>query len=226
MQQHPIPQNITGFEFKLVGFLTLKQFSYLATAGVISFILFVATGSFLKWLFIIPIAFFALALTFLPVNGVSFDKWIVLFLRSITSPSKRIWRKEPIQISFLAPQFSRYLRRPAGQPTPTTKYGIESYLAQVKTEKKADRLDALELTKVNMLDFGEEKKMSVIREEPKIAVPSAEPVQTAPEQKPLKSAPHPLKETEHHKKPTSVKEKLEQVKESFSGLAHVEKESK
>jgi hypothetical protein len=225
MQQHPVPQNITAFEFKLVGFLTLKQFGYLATAGVISFIFFVATASFLKWLFIVPIASFALALAFLPVSGVTFDKWIVLFLRTVANPSKRVWRKEPVQISFLAPQFSRYLRRPANQPTPTTHYGLESYLSQLKAEKKGTRLDTLESTKLAMLDFGEEKEISVIREGPKVAAISKEIITPDSEQKPTPAVPRPLKHEEPAKKPVvDAKTKMGEIKETFSGLAHTDKE--
>ncbi len=225
MQQHPVPQNITGFEFKLVGFLTLKQFGYLATAGVVSFIFFVATASFLKWLFIVPIASLALALAFLPVSGITFDKWIILFLRTLASPSKRVWRKAPVEISFLAPQFSHYLNRPAGQPTPTTKYGLESYLSQIKAEKKVDRLDSLESTKLAMLDFGEEKGMSVIREEPKVAPVSQEIVTPTSDQKVAKAAPRPLGQEQHATKVVGdVKAGVEKIKDSFSGLARTEKE--
>src|SRR4030042_161208 len=112
MQQHPVPQNITGFEFKLVGFLTLKQFGFLAAAGILSFILFLSGLGIFKWLFIFPIVLLGLASAFMPVNGIPFDKWVFLFFKMITSPSKRVWRKEPKELSFLAPQFSRYLRRP------------------------------------------------------------------------------------------------------------------
>ncbi|EKD47460.1 MAG: hypothetical protein ACD_66C00049G0001, partial [uncultured bacterium] len=28
MEQHPVPQNVTGFQFKLIGDITLKQFAY------------------------------------------------------------------------------------------------------------------------------------------------------------------------------------------------------
>lgn len=224
MQQHSVPQNITGFEFKLVGFLTLKQFGYLAIAGVISFIFFVATTSFLKWLFIVPIASLALALAFLPVGGITFDKWIILFLRTLTNPSKRVWRKEPAEISFLAPQFSRYLRRPAGQPTPTTKYGLESYLSQIKAEKKGDRLDSLESTKLAMLDFGEEKGVSVIREEPKVTVVSPEIVTPTSDQEITKAAPRPLGQEQPATEVVgNVKAGVEKIKDGFSGLAHTEK---
>ena len=164
MQQHPIPQNITGFEFKLVGFMTLRQFSYIAAAGVLDFTFFITSGGIARWFIIIPISFLAIALAFLPVGGMNFDKWIILFLRSLSRPSKRVWRKEPKQISFLAPQFSRYLRRP---PVTTSspeanKAILEAYLAKVKPEKGVNKLDNLESTRLNLLDFSQKGKLSAI----------------------------------------------------------------
>ena len=35
MDNHPIPQDITGFQFKLIGDMTIKQFAYVA-GGVIA----------------------------------------------------------------------------------------------------------------------------------------------------------------------------------------------
>ena len=40
MQQHPVPRNVTGFQFKLVGDMTLKQFGYLAGGVVMGYIAF------------------------------------------------------------------------------------------------------------------------------------------------------------------------------------------
>ena len=157
MRQHPIPQNISAFEFKLVGFLTLKQFLYLAGVGILSFVLFVSTTSFLKWVFIVPLALLGLALAFFPVNGMPFDKWIVVFLRAITTPSKRVWRKEPKVISFLEPQFSYYLRRPPSKtPEKTADKGqLEALVAQIKAAKQQNKLDRAEQTRLGTLDFNQ-----------------------------------------------------------------------
>jgi hypothetical protein len=155
MQQHPVPQNVTGFEFKLVGFLTLKQFLYLAGAGIISFIIFVSADSFLKWFFIAPVAGAGLALAFVPINGMVFDKWVVVFIKAITSPSRRIWYKKPKVLSFLEPQFAYYLRRPAAGTKVETvdRSRLENYLDQIKKEKQGNKLDNLERTRLSSLDF-------------------------------------------------------------------------
>ena len=221
MQQHPIPQNITAFEFKLVGFLTLKQFGYLGIAGVICFILFVSGGGIIKWFFIVPIASLALAFAFLPVGGVPFDKWIVLFINTLRNPSKRVWRKEPKQISFLAPQFSRYLRRPTEKPLVThTRADLEVFLTQLRAERKTNKLDNLEKTRMNMLDFGLQEKFSVLRAARPPVAPTfpTQAVSAVPPVTPAEgAAPQPL--TKITAPPQQQVPNIEQVKQSYSGLA-------
>src|SRR3989304_5650035 len=94
MDHHPIPRQITSFEFKLVGFLTIKQFIYL--------IIFVALGFVVYSLFPIPILniFFALitagagaAFAFLPINDRPLDVWIKNLLKRLTSPTQYQFKK-------------------------------------------------------------------------------------------------------------------------------------
>ena len=238
MQQHPVPQNITAFEFKLVGFMTLRQFSYVAAAGILSFIFFISSGGITRWFFIVPTALIGLGLAFLPVGGVSFDKWIVLFLHYISSPTKRVWRKEPKEISFLAPQFSRYLRRP-----PVTIYSpeanraiLEAYLAKLKPEGAIDRMANIEATRINLIDFGSGEKFSAIwtrKPEPgdqkPVFTPSPAPPEAGPtplgealravETVPIieESAPDALKEFDAAA--AKVAETQEEVLKEYSGLA-------
>lgn len=95
MQQHAIPQQITSYEFKLVGSMTLKQF-FRAAAGIILAVLVNKSGLvfFVKW----PLeAFFALgglALAFLPYQDRPLELWIVAFLRSIYSPTVFLYKKK------------------------------------------------------------------------------------------------------------------------------------
>ena len=112
MQQHPIPQNITGFEFKLIGFLTLRQFGYLGVAAIADFILYSAKLPFFVVLAIGgPVSLLALALAFLPVNDLPFERWLAAFIKTIYSPNTRVWHREPKIIGFLEPQFSVYLNQ-------------------------------------------------------------------------------------------------------------------
>ena len=156
MQQHTVPQDITGFQFKLIGFLTIKQFGYLAAAGVFSFIFFIAPlPGFLKIVTITPFALIGLALAFVPINGIPFDKWIVVFFKSVYSPSRRIWHKEPKELSFLSPAFSNYLKRPRAPQTPrvSDRNRLDEYVASLRQKEKVPPLEAEERRRLSKLDF-------------------------------------------------------------------------
>jgi hypothetical protein len=156
MQAHPVPQNITGFEFKLVGFLTIRQFGYLAAAGILSFIIYVLPlYLIIKVFLILPLVLLGFALALLPVNDIPFDRWLVSFIRSVYSPTKLIWRKEPVELGFLAPEFSIYLQRQTAplKAAPADRRRLEQFIAQNKHRQ------------VSALDSEEEKLLSQISSE-------------------------------------------------------------
>ncbi len=96
MEPHPIPQNVTSFQFKLVGDMTLKQFMYLATGSAISYLLFLflaPPAPIVAWPMIIISASLGVAFAFLPIGSRPLDHWLAAFLKAIYSPTKRVWRK-------------------------------------------------------------------------------------------------------------------------------------
>lgn len=98
-QQHPIPQNVTSFQFKLVGDMTLKQFTYLASGMVIAYIFFVfvvPSQPLLAWPIIVLSSFIGIAFAFIPIADRPLDYWLVAFLRAIYSPTKRSWSKNNV----------------------------------------------------------------------------------------------------------------------------------
>ena len=102
MQQHAVPQPITAFQFKLVGSLTLRQFIYLATGGLLAFIFWKSPlPLILRFPTAVIFAFFGLTAAFIPVQGRSFDKWLVAFFKAVFSPTQRIWKKTPHYPEFL-----------------------------------------------------------------------------------------------------------------------------
>ena len=46
MDNHPIPQDVTGFQFRLIGDMTIKQFAYLAGGMILAWI-FLASPLFI-----------------------------------------------------------------------------------------------------------------------------------------------------------------------------------
>ena len=94
MEQHPIPQQISSYQFRLVGDMTLKQFFQLA-GGIVAGLIFYSTPllPIIKW----PLAFISVilgvALAFLPLEERPLEKWILAFFRAIYSPTIFTWQK-------------------------------------------------------------------------------------------------------------------------------------
>lgn len=95
MEQHPIPRQITTFEFKLIGFLTLKQFIYLLVFFVFGFVSYLLTPiPFLNYLVGIAIGSIGLAFAFLPINDRPMDIWVKNFIKRLTSPTQYTFKKQ------------------------------------------------------------------------------------------------------------------------------------
>ena len=96
MGQHQIPQEISSYEFRLVGSMTLKQFSKMA-AGVIVAALFYTShlpGS-IRFFTATTSVGIASAFAFMPINGRSLEKWLLIFFNRIYSPTIYLWQKTP-----------------------------------------------------------------------------------------------------------------------------------
>jgi hypothetical protein len=96
LEQHPVPQNVTTFQFRLIGDMTLKQFGYLAGGAILAYISFNLP---LPFFFTYPLTgIFALGgigFAFVPVEERPMDVWFVSFIKSIYSPTQYIWQREP-----------------------------------------------------------------------------------------------------------------------------------
>ncbi len=94
MENHPIPQDIIGFQFKLIGNMTIRQFAYLAAGVIIGWIIFVMPiFSLIK----VPIAMLSIILgvgaAFFPVGGRPFDTMLANFLKALFNPTQYIYQK-------------------------------------------------------------------------------------------------------------------------------------
>lgn len=94
MQEHPVPQQISSYSFKLVGDMTLKQFFEVA-GGVGVGIFFYITGlpGIIKWPLILISVLIGGALAFIPFEERPLEQWIFAFFRSIYSPTLFYWKK-------------------------------------------------------------------------------------------------------------------------------------
>ena len=96
MEQHPIPQQITSYEFKLVGEMTLKQFSKAAGGIIIALIVnSMPLVFFIKWPLILLFAIGGLMLAFVPFQDRPLETWLLAFLKSIYNPTMFLYKKRP-----------------------------------------------------------------------------------------------------------------------------------
>jgi len=93
MQQHPVPQDIIAYKFRLVGSMTLKQFAELAAGLVIAWITFNSTANFIiKWTLGPFAALLGFALAFVPIEDRPLDQWIINFIKAIYKPTQFLYR--------------------------------------------------------------------------------------------------------------------------------------
>lgn len=135
MENHPVPRQITTFEFKLIGFLTLRQFIYLVIffpLGVIVFYLFPIP--FLNILFSVLPPAVGLALAFVPYNGRPLDVWVKNFFKKLFRPSQYYYIKRNQVPAFLKDVF--ITSNPETVQTHLEAHEkLSSYLAKKKTSQ-------------------------------------------------------------------------------------------
>lgn len=102
MEQHAIPRQITTFEFKLIGFLTIKQFIYL--------LIFIPLGLSVYAIFPVPIlniflglivALIGVAFAFVPINDRPMEVWVRNLIKRLISPTQYFFKKQNPAIYFL-----------------------------------------------------------------------------------------------------------------------------
>ena len=102
MEQHAIPRQITSFEFKLIGFMTLKQFLYLVVFTPIGYIVYLAIPiPLINILFGLSVAAIGVALAFLPINDRPLDIWIRNIWKRLNSPTQFTYHKHNQPIALL-----------------------------------------------------------------------------------------------------------------------------
>lgn len=90
--QYQVPQFIE-LEDKIVGPLTLKQFGYIAGAGVLCFILFFTLKFGFALFLSVPIGALALALAFGKVKGVPMPRYLMAMIGFALKPQMYLWKK-------------------------------------------------------------------------------------------------------------------------------------
>lgn len=97
MLQYKIPQNVQR-EDQILSFLTLRQLGILAAGGAVAYMFYLTLAPTFYISIWGPFVFFpliiAICIAFVSVNGVSFTKWVLLFLEFTMNPRKRVWNNK------------------------------------------------------------------------------------------------------------------------------------
>ncbi len=96
MEQHPVPQNVTTFQFRLIGDMTIKQFEYLAGGAILAFISYkLPLPFFFTWPMTVFWGLLGFGFAFVPIEERPMDVWVLSFLRNVYSPTQFIWHRIP-----------------------------------------------------------------------------------------------------------------------------------
>ncbi len=146
-EQHPIPQQISSYQFRLVGDMTLKQFFQVAGGALISIVIY-SSGLpvFIKWPLVLISFLLGVGLAFFPIQDRPLEKWILSFFRSIYSPTIFRWKSTGKPYIFyqsesttLPGNIATNQTAPeanALRPPPIDKQQAEILSAQIQLEKK------------------------------------------------------------------------------------------
>jgi len=95
MQTHRIPQHVTGYQSRIFGRLTPKQFIFIAFGGIAIFIILSTLP--IGVITIIIVAFIALIsfmFALMQIEDRSLDQWLLSFLIALQSTPQMVWKKE------------------------------------------------------------------------------------------------------------------------------------
>lgn len=170
-REHPIPQEVSTYEFRLVGDMTIKQFMQVAAGALVSLVLYSSDlAPYVKWPLILISFLMGVALAFFPIEDRPLSKWIVLFAKAIYSPTVYIWNKSARKYDFFQaedtalPQTSPNSEIISQQVQETTP--IPQLLNPALPQTPADESVALDkkeeelLAKVNMQFIGTNNQQS------------------------------------------------------------------
>jgi len=152
MENHPIPQDVTGFKFKLIGSITLKEFLYVLGGGILAIIVFILPPSVSYFIKIPLMTIFSgvgAAFAFVPIEGRPMDKMLYNFIKTVPSENEYIYHKKGVNLSsfeFFKPVVTPHTDVQAQTPSATAKRS--QFYSQLKRSYKADQDELAALQQV------------------------------------------------------------------------------
>lgn len=141
-KQHAVPQNVMNVEFKLIGDLTMRQFSYVFIGGIAAYLSYVIFIGIFRWPLVIIIALTGIGLAFVPIQERGMDEWLVNFFKAMFIPTQRVWKKEPTLPTPFQYDDLTIVRQELIALAPTTsRRKLEEYLKYEDTASSVDPLD-------------------------------------------------------------------------------------
>jgi hypothetical protein len=197
MEQHPVPQNVTTFQFRLIGDMTIKQFGYLAGGAILGYIIYkLPFPAFISLPIGVGVFLLGFGFAFVPVEERPMDIWFLAFIKSIYSPTLYVWQRqkpipEPGDQTVKNPvvnQVKQGLHQPAPVPTPIKPISNQPVVSPVMTPPKPPVTNPPQTVKQGPLIIA---KTAI----PSPAVIAPKPVNTGPTTPPIKpAAPQPAKQ--------------------------------
>lgn len=133
MENHPIPQDITGFQFKLIGNMTVKQFAYLAGGTVLAWFCFFILPLFIIIRLPLAIVFLSVGIgfAFVPVDGRPMDTMLVNLFKAMLSPTQYIYKKT-------GGDLSQQISNPQSHPQTQSMQIPQVVLSQIQPQANPD----------------------------------------------------------------------------------------
>jgi hypothetical protein len=160
MDQHPIPQNVTGFQFKLIGKMTVKQFGYVALGVIAAVIIYYLPiggliGLLLKTIFLPLFGASGVIIAFVPIDGRPIDTMAGNFFKALFAPNQYAYHKTGVSFSFssIAPA-----RHPAVASSGTKSTGQSSSKNTPANDKAAQLRKLLSQSSLNKAGNAQDAK--------------------------------------------------------------------
>ena len=144
MEEHPIPQNVTGFQFRLIGTMTVKQFAYVAAGAVAAVLIYYMPVVYIIKVVLIPFfALFGLALAFVPIEGRPMDAMTMYYFRALFAPNQYIYKKKGGRIAIASLTLHKNAHLPFGeggkhQASQAKEKNLQTLLRSVREGKSQD----------------------------------------------------------------------------------------
>lgn len=150
-RQHPIPQNVMDVEFKVVGDLTVRQLMYLFAGGTFAYLTY-RSGLPFFWRFIISgtTVITSIGVAFFPYQERGLDKWLVSFIKAVTTPTQMVWRKTYSPPAYFLSDYANIIKNEIITLTPAkSRNKLDDYLGQLsETETELDIIETRRLESI------------------------------------------------------------------------------